>query len=166
MCQISSKNLICWEFFENAMFCKPTEAFHFHQVYWILLGSGFNPPFSYLNSVISEFSTILVNNRKLFITTTITIIIPFCFSCGDATILSSAFFIHNIWPCGIVLVNYIYMNYRFQLSFIWNISFRSKYCSRCNNRNSTYLEGENKYYINDPSIFNFALIKTTEERNY
>ena len=100
------------------MFYKPTATFHFHQVYWILLGSGFSPPFSYLNSVISEFSTILVNNRKLFITTTIKIIIPLCFSYGDATILSSAFFIHNLWPCGIVLANYIYMNYRFQLSFI------------------------------------------------
>ena len=38
-------------------------------------------------------------------TTTILIIIRLHFSCGDAITLSSALFIHNIWPYGIVLAN-------------------------------------------------------------
>ena len=50
--------------------------------------------------------------------TTILIIISLCFACGDAIILSSAFFIHNVWPYGIVLAKYIYVNYRFQFGFV------------------------------------------------
>ena len=51
-------------------------------------------------------------------TITILIIIRLRFSCGEAIILSSAFFIHNVWPCGIVLGKYIYVNYRFQFGFV------------------------------------------------
>ena len=47
-----------------------------------------------------------------------TIIIHLCFSCGGAIILSSAFLIHDVWPYGIVLAKYIYVNHRLQFSFV------------------------------------------------